>query len=236
MLRQNTNKTMSSTSNSGSIGMCDAHAIQLLDVVVECALPLLHSKQVPRAIQDALVMLLDSGCQKSQKTNNSAAPKTTSSISMQNACTKHLFALCGESPSSSFQPDSESSKAPSVHSIKRRSSGDHIAAAVAPVVLQRCKQSLLEFVERSRGEAVEVEGVVSESGVTSDHYTQVLHVLEQLQVLNMHPDAKVGSKGSKAHLIALFPVLCGCVEALGKTEEERAVSAALANLFRSISL
>ena len=119
-----------------------------------------------------------------------------------------------------------------------------VSAAVAPVVLQRCKQSLLEFVERRK----QTEDANTNKNNTNDNddknsisvssaseHAKVLQVLEQLQVLNMHPDAKVnGGSGSKAHLIELFPVLCGCIGTLGSTKEERAVSKALANLFQMV--
>ena len=103
---------------------------------------------------------------------------------------------------------------------------------------------MLEFVERRK----QTEDANTNKNNTNDNddknsisvssaseHAKVLQVLEQLQVLNMHPDAKVnGGSGSKAHLIELFPVLCGCIGTLGSTKEERAVSKALANLFQMV--
>ena len=216
-----------------------AHSVALLNVVVDCALPLLHEKQVPRSIQENLVTILDQGC------------TIETSPSLRQACTKQLFMLCGETPSlpsslpssssSSSSSSSETTVVPPTVAAVRRSSADHIAAAVAPVVLERCKQSLLEFVaaaaEGTNKETTAATAATAASGgsdgVETSEHAKVLQVLEQLQVLNMHPDAFNG-RGSKAHLIELFPVLCDCISALGSTSEERSVSKALASLLKMV--
>jgi hypothetical protein len=213
-----------------------AHSVALLNVVVDCALPLLHEKQVPRSIQENLVTILDQGC------------TIETSPSLRQACTKQLFMLCGETPSlpsslpssssSSSSSSSETTVVPPTVAAVRRSSADHIAAAVAPVVLERCKQSLLEFVAAAaKGTNKETTAATAASGgsdgVETSEHAKVLQVLEQLQVLNMHPDAFNG-RGSKAHLIELFPVLCDCISALGSTSEERSVSKALASLLKMV--
>ena len=105
-------------------------------------------------------------------------------------------------------------------------------------MLERCKQSLLEFVAAAaEGTNKETTAATAASGgsdgVETSEHAKVLQVLEQLQVLNMHPDAFNG-RGSKAHLIELFPVLCDCISALGSTSEERSVSKALASLLKMV--
>jgi hypothetical protein len=200
----------------GNNDQSSTHSVELLNIVVDCALPLLHDKQVPRSVQESLVSILDRGC------------TLETSPLLRQACTKQLFMLCGETPPSA----STTTTLPTVASV-RRSSGDHIAAAVAPVVLERCKQSLLEFVAAS-SEAPVTKDCTKNESETSEH-GKVLQVLEQLQVLNMHPDAFSGKQGhDKSHLIELYPVLCNCISALGSTEEEKAVSKALSSLFQMV--
>jgi hypothetical protein len=91
----------------------------------------------------------------------------------------------------------------------------------------------LEFVAAS-SEAPVTKDCTKNESETSEH-GKVLQVLEQLQVLNMHPDAFSGKQGhDKSHLIELYPVLCNCISALGSTEEEKAVSKALSSLFQMV--